>query len=707
MAPHRRGVTANGRQAAGYDRGGWMHQDDGYSNKAEACEALDDVPVNPDIDRSIGAVIARRYSRRDALKGALGVAAASALFGTAALTAGRAEAQGMAGAPDIAGAIFDELAAGADERHHVADGYTADILLSWGDPLFPDMAPFDPRTLTAEEQARRFGYNNDYVAFIPLDAPIDDWGSRGLLCVNHEYVNPEVMFPGINRLQLGDFSKITEAHTKIEMAAHGVTVVEIVREGDQWHPVLDSKYNRRITASTPMTFDGPAAGNARLQTSADPTGTRALGTFNNCAGGHTPWGTYLTTEENFHGYFWTDAKAADGKPNLEGHGGAEAKSYARYRVPSNWYSWGRFEPRFHVDKEPNEPNRFGWIVEIDPSDPTSVPVKHTALGRFSHEGAECIVNADGRVVLYSGDDARFEYIYRFVSRARYRENDRAHNMRLFSEGTLSVARFNDDGTLDWLPLVFGEGPLTPENGFRSQADVVIDARMAGDLLKATPMDRPEDVEPGPQGGPNAGRVYAMLTNNTRRKPEQRDAANPRADNAFGHIVEMTAPDGDHTAARFRWDLLVTCGDPSVAEIGARWNPATTAHGWFSSPDNCAFDAEGRLWVSTDQGSSWLKTGKADGLYAVDTNGAARGRSRLFFRAPIGAEVCGPTFTADGETLFLAVQHPGTDGVRQWKPFGRPSTFEDPATRWPDFQPDMPPRPSIVVIRRAGGGKIAD
>jgi secreted PhoX family phosphatase len=674
-----------------------MHdEDDGYSNKAEACEAADDISINPDVERSIGAVIARRYSRRDMLRGSLGVTAATALFGAAALGAGRAAAQQPA--QSAGEAAFKELAAGIDERHHLADGYTADVLLRWGDPLFPGMAPFNPHTLTGEEQARRFGYNNDYVAFFPLDGG----GNRGLLCVNHEYVNSEVMFPGLNILQRGDFSKITKTHVEVEMAAHGVSIIEIVRDGGRWYPVLDGKSNRRITASTPMTLDGPAAGHARLKTAADPTGLRALGTFNNCAGGHTPWGTYLTTEENFHGYFWTDAKLPDGKPNLRGHGGDEARSYARYRIPSSWYSWGRYDPRFNIDAEKNESNRFGWIVEIDPSDPTSTPVKHTALGRFSHEGAECIVNSDGRVVLYSGDDARFEYIYRFVSRDRYRPDDRAHNMRVLSEGTLSVGRFNDDGSLDWLPLVFGEGPLTPENGFNSQADVVIDARIAGDLLKATPMDRPEDVEPSPR----AGTVYAMLTNNTQRKPEQRGGANPRADNAFGHIVEMTAPGGDHAASRFRWDVLVRCGNPAIAEVGALWNPATTHDGWFSSPDNCAFDTDGRLWVTTDQGASWTKTGKADGLYAVDTVGDRRGRSRLFFRAPVGAEVCGPKFTADGETLFLSVQHPGTDGTRQWKPFGRSSTFEDPATRWPDFKPDMPPRPSVLAIRRIDGGKIA-
>lgn len=674
-----------------------MHDDDTYESKAAAFEAADDIPINPDTERSIGAVIARRFSRREMLKGSLGVTAAATLFGASALSAGRASAE----TPNPAEAIFDELAGGVDEHHHVAAGYEAEILLRWGDPLFPGMAPFDPHNLTGEEQARRFGYNNDYVAFFPLG----DAGDRGLLCVNHEYTSPEVMFPGLKRVSRSDFSMITEAHVGVEMAAHGISVIEITRDGQRWYPVLDSPCNRRITASTPMTIDGPAAGHSRLKTAADPSGTRVLGTLNNCAGGSTPWGTYLTTEENFHGYFWTDAKNAEGRSSLRGHGGAEARSYARYRIPSNWYSWGRYDPRFNIDKEQNEPNRFGWIVEIDPSDPSSTPVKHTALGRFSHEGASCIVNGDGRVVVYSGDDGTFEYIYRFVSRERYRPDDRAQNMRLLSDGTLSVARFNDDGTLDWLPLVFGEGPLTPENGFHSQADVVIDARIAGDLLKATPMDRPEDIDPSPMTGPGAGNVYAMLTNNTRRKAGDENAANPRAENAFGHIIEMTAPDKDHAADRFTWDLLIKCGDPSIAEVGAMWSPSTSADGWFASPDNCAFDTEGRLWVTTDQGSSWPKTGKADGLYVVGTEGSVRGQSRLFFRAPVGAEVCGPYFTPDGETLFVAVQHPATDGVREWKPFGRTSTFEDPATRWPDFDPNMPPRPSVLAIRRKGGGRV--
>jgi secreted PhoX family phosphatase len=639
-------------------------------------------------------VIARRYSRRDMLKGSLGVTAATALFGTAALTS----AAGPAKAASAAFA-FRELQAGVDETHHVAEGYEADILIRWGDPLFEGLGVFEPQSLTAADQAKRFGYNNDYIAFFPLDQS----GTRGLLCVNHEYASPEVMFPGVKgRPDRNDFAQMTQANIEVEMAAHGVSVVEIVLTDGKWRPRTDSALNRRITASTEMTIDGPAAGHDRLKTSADPTGQRVLGTFNNCAGGQTPWGTYLTAEENFHGYFWTDRKAENGRRLNRGLGGDQRKSYDRYGVPSNWYSWGKYHDRFNVDKEANESNRFGWIVEIDPLDPKSIPVKHTALGRARHEGAEMIVNKSGQIVVYSGDDSPFEYVYRFVSKDRIREGDRAHNMRLLSEGTLSVARYNEDGTVTWLPLVFGEGPLTSANGFNSQADVLIDARLAADVLKATPMDRPEDVQPHP----TSGKIFVMLTNNERRRPEQADRANPRPENIFGHIVEMTAPDSDHTAGTYRWDILVKCGDPRVAEVGALWHPDTSGNGWFAAPDNCAIDAEGRLWIATDRGSNWAKTQHTDGLYALETEGATRGLSRLFFSVPVGAEMCGPCFTPDGSTLFVAVQHPATDGAKDWKPFGRESSFEDPATRWPDFAPNMPPRPSVVAIRKKGGGKIA-
>ena len=325
------------------------------------------------------------------------------------------------------------------------------------------------------------------------------------------------MFPGISKRQdTSGFEDMTAELVDIEMAAHGVSIVEIAREGEDWRVVLDSSYNRRISpGNTEMRVDGPAAGDARLKTSADPTAKTILGTLNNCAGGKTPWGTYLTAEENFHGYFWSN-HCVPGGARPKGLGGDQAKSYARYGVPGFWQAWGKFHDRFNVDKEPNEPNRFGWIVEIDPLDASSVPVKHTAFGRFCHEGAECVVNKDGRVVVYCGDDGRGEYVYRFVSDGRYDPDNRAANMTLLSNGTLSVARFDAEGKVTWLPLVFGRQWLTPDFGFKSQADVVIDARLAADLLGATRMDRPEDVQPNEVNG----RVYVILTNNTSRKPER-------------------------------------------------------------------------------------------------------------------------------------------------------------------------------------------
>ncbi|MBY6134967.1 PhoX family phosphatase [Nocardioides marinus] len=663
-------------------------------NKGEAFEAYDDIPANPNLQRTIGDVIAARYGRRELLKGILGVSATTALFGATALSAPRPSAAAVS--PEQGRYNFAELQWGNDETHHVADGYDADILLRWGDPITADAPEFDVMNQSAEAQLKQFGYNNDYVGFVPLNED----GSRGLLCVNHEYTNEEVMFPGLGRQDRADFAGMTRELVDTEMAAHGGSVVEIARGNDgKWQVVRDGKMNRRISPlHTEMTIDGPAAGHPRMQTSADPTGTRVIGTLNNCAGGMTPWGTWLMAEENFHGYFWTDKLDEDGKPDLSGQ--PEAEQMKRYGAPGRWYAWGKYHDRFNIDKEPNELNRFGWVVEVDPRNPDATPVKHTALGRFRHEGAETTVSSSGRLVVYMGDDARFDYQYKYVSDGVVSE-DPAANARLLSEGTLYVARFDEDGSLTWLPLVHGEGPLTAENGFASQADVLIDTRLAADALGATPMDRPEDAQPR-----GDGTAYVMLTNNTRRGADQVDAANPRAESSFGHIIEIKEAGGDHAATHGHWSILVKCGDPALAEVGAEWNPETSENGWFGSPDNCAFDAEGRLWVSTDQGSGWGKTGKSDGLYGVETEGELRGHSKLFFRCPVGGELCGPYFTPDNETLFLAVQHPGTDGTKALKGFERASTFEDPATRWPDFDPKMPPRPSVVVVTRQGGGKIA-
>jgi len=669
-----------------------MTKKDSFRNRAAACEAHDDIPRSPDEGETIGEVIFRRYSRREMMRGALGTAAAAALFGRAAFDASKARA-----APAEDRFDFAEIEAGIDKTHHVAPGYCAQVLLRWGDPLYPDLPKFNPNAQSPADQLKRLGYNNDYIAYFPIDG-----SKRGLLCVNHEYTNEELMFPDLRKRQdTSGFEEMTQELVDIEMAAHGVSIIELARDEDGWRAVLDSRYNRRISPNTPMKIDGPAAGHARLKTVEDASGEKVIGTLNNCAGGLTPWGTYLTAEENFHAYFWTD-HCQPGGAIPKGLGGVQEESYKRYGIPGMWQAWGKFHDRFNVDKVENEPNRFGWIVEIDPFDPDFEPVKHTALGRFCHEGAECFVNTDGRVVVYSGDDTRGEYIYRFVSEGRYDPNDKAANMRLLSKGMLSVARFDADGKVHWLPLEQGRPWLTEDFGFKTQGDVVIDARIAAKYLGATRMDRPEDVQPNKE----TGRVYVLLTNNTSRTEADVDAANPRADNAFGHIIEMTPVDGDHAGETFNWEILVKCGDPGIGKVGALWSAEITEDGWFVSPDNACVDNQGRLWVATDQGDNWPRTGRADGLYALETEGKQRGTPKLFFRVPIGAELCGPCFTPDGETLFLAVQHPGADGADAFISFGRPSTFNDPVTRWPDFEDDMPPRPAVIVITKEGGGKIA-
>lgn len=658
-------------------------------SREEALEHADDQRTSPAHIETLGDVISRRVGRRDILKGALGVSAIAATTSAIALTSKQAAAGGHA----AASFSFDEIQAGVDETHHVANGYDADVLVRWGDPIHEDAPEFDPYNQSAAAQLQQFGYNNDFVGTTALPYGTDG-NNRALLCVNHEYTNEEVMFPGLGRQDRADFVGMTKELVDVEMAAHGGSVLEIVKENGKWSVVKGSEYNRRISAlQTEMEISGPAAGHDRMRTSYDQTGTKVIGTINNCAGGITPWGTFLMAEENFNGYFWN-------KDAVEGH--VEEANYKRMGLPGQWYAWGKFHNRFDIAKEPNEGNRFGWIVEVDPYDPTSTPIKRTALGRFKHEGAATIINSDGRLVVYSGDDQRFDYTYKYVSNGTVNLEDRTANSSLLDNGVLSVARFNDDGTVSWLPLVHGNGPLTAENGFNSQADVLINTRLAADALGATAMDRPEDVE----ANPTNGKVYIMLTNNSRRDVGQENIANPRANNLFGHIIEMIAPQGDHSAETFAWDFLVKCGDPAVAEVGAMWNPATTENGWFAAPDNCAVDHDGRLWITTDQGSGWSRTGKADGVYAMETEGELRGTSKLFFRVPLGAEMCGPWFTPDNATLLVAVQHPATDGVKAYPGFERDSTFEDPATRWPDFQDGIPPRPSVVTITKQGGGKIA-
>ncbi len=647
-------------------------------------DAREDIGSNPTSNPTLGDVINERFGRRDLMRGMLAGAAASALLGPALLAASRS-AEAAAAKPAF---TFDEIEHGVDETHHVARGYDAEILIRWGDPVLPGAPAFDPLKQTAAAQARQFGYNNDYVGFAPLPrGPAS--ADRGLLCVNHEYTDETVMFPGLATVKAAGQGMPRDL-VDIEMAAHGGSVVEVRKVGGAWTYDPASAFNRRITADTECALTGPAAGHALLKTAGDPTGTRVRGMLNNCAGGMTPWGTWLSCEENFNGYF--QGKVADGDP--------QAKVFKRYGIPGNVFDWGRHHDRFDLAREPNESNRFGWVVEIDPYDPQSMPKKRTALGRFKHEACTLAVSKDGTVVAYTGDDERFDYVYRFVAARKFDPKNRAANMDLLDEGTLYAAKFHANATVEWLPLVHGHGPLTAANGFPDQATVLVNARLAADALGATKMDRPEDIEVNPA----TGRVYVILTNNDKRKPEQVDAANPRPGNQWGQIVELLPPDGDHAAAKFEWQMLVQAGPP---EVGGQFHAETSKNGWFSCPDNAAVDHRGRLWVTTDQGSAWKKaSGTADGVWAVETDGDRRGLSKMFFRVPVGAEMCGPCFAPDDRALFVAVQHPATDGVEHWEPFkGKTSTFEDPATRWPDFKEGVPPRPSVVVITKKGGGVI--
>ena len=561
---------------------------------------------------------------------------------------------------------FIELHHGRDADFHVAPGYHHRVLLRWGDALFPDSPVFELRQLDASAQARQFGYNNDFLAFMPL--PLDSDNSRqGLLVVNHEYTDRDLMFAdehGLSRRERVD----------IEIAAHGLSVVAIDRRQQGWQVDTNHTCNRRITPWTGMRFSGPAAGHQRLQNTHSPDGRRTLGSYANCAGGVTPWGTVLSAEENVQYYFVGDAENTN-----------EKTSHERYGVHGNaMFDWGQEYSRWHLEQTPNEPLHVGWIVEIDPYDPNSTPVKRTALGRCRHEACTVWLNPDQRVVTYSGDDAVFEYIYRFVSHGRFDKNSPRADMDLLDHGDLSVAEFRDDGRLVWHPLTYGEEPLTERNGFRSQADVVIDMRRAADLVGATPMDRPEDIEVNPV----TGSVFVMLTKNPDR--DMPDSGNPRAGNPYGHILELTAPAGDHAAREFHWDIFILAGNP-VADHGASYHPAISPHGWFAAPDNCAFDRDGRLWIATDGAGS---LGIADGLWVCDVTGPNRALTRHFLRTPFGSELCGPCFTPDNRTLFVAVQHPGEG-----------SSYADPDTRWPDFRAGWPPRPSVVAVERDDNGSL--
>ena len=618
-----------------------------------------------------GDLVRAAVSRRGVLAGlvGLGVAGAAVAQAQPASAFGGGDRRLLAAPFDPGHQIeFSPIAPvpGEADSFDVPEGFTWSAVISWGDPILPGAPEFDIDAQTPEAQAGQFGYNNDYTDVLPLG----DDPNRAVLVCNNEYTNEEIMFRGY-----AEQDGPTDEQLRIAMAAHGMSIVELRRasESSPWAYVRGSEFNRRITAQTPMEFTGPAAGSRLLRTSADKKGRTPVGTFNNCAGGTTPWGTVLSGEENVNGYFRAPATATDA-------------AYKRYGIAGEGRGWDRVDPRFDTAREPNEPNRHGWIVEVDPYDPGSTPRKHTALGRLKHEGATISLAADGRAVAYMGDDERFDYVYKFVSKRKYREGDRKHNMRLLEEGDLYVARFTGDGTADgrydgtgrWVPLVTGGVSRVP--GF-SVERVLVHTRLAADAVGATKMDRPEDV----QRNPVNGRVYVACTNNTNRGTEGRagvDEANPRAKNKDGHVVEITEDRDDAAATRFRWNLVLVCGDPAD-ESTYFGDVDRSLVSPISCPDNLAFDSVGNLWISTDGNT----LGSNDGLYEVTVDGPNRGLVRQFLSVPTGAETCGPVIHPDG-SVFVAVQHPGElDGA----------SVDAPVSFFP-YDGTGQPRPSVVQVR---------
>jgi uncharacterized protein len=602
-------------------------------------------------------------SRRELLKAGLGSAVLAALSGCA--TPGTR--------PDIG---FTAVPVSSDDVLRVPAEYEARVLYRWGDPVgIPDAMPaFKPdASNSAVEQGLQAGMHHDGMHFFPLPAG-SRGSSHGLLVMNHEYLDEGLLFPDGQKTWSAE--KVAKAQNAV-----GVSVVEVRLDGGAWNVVRPSKYARRVTARSACAVAGPAASHALLRTAADPVGRLVMGTYNGCAHGWTPWGTYLTCEENWHFNFV--------------NGGEITADQQRYRMTAKGrgYRWEEHDARFDAGLHPNEFHRFGWVVEIDPYDPITVPIKRTALGRMAHEGAACSIGADRRLAFYMGDDANFEYVYKFVTRRPWEPGNRDANRHLLDAGTLYVARFNADGSGDWLPLVHGTGPLTAANGFGDQGEVVVRTRQAADALGATKMDRPEWVV----AHPVTREVFCACSNNTERgRPtfEGPNPANRRGPNPFGHIVRWREDRADPAATRFRWDVWV--------EAGPAARGGTIKGDTFACPDGLWIDAMGALWVQTDVSPTALGTGDFaplgnNQMLAVDP---ATGLFRRFLTGPRGCEITGFHTTPDNRTAFVNIQHPGeVPGDR--------SNPDDPRARsnWPDFAADGRPRSATVVIRRRDGGLI--
>jgi secreted PhoX family phosphatase len=605
---------------------------------------VDDGISNPTANRSFQDVLNASISRRKMMVGSLATAATTFFIAPSVADAARGGQKGP-NPPKRPSALLgfqpaDNLV--GDPNPSISSDYQYQVLIPWGTPLFAGVLELDPTNIagnSAADQAKQVGIGHDGMWFFADDGS----NERGVLCINHEF--------GGNTHVLGKPAPDGPEDVLKSQHAHGMSVVELEKVNGMWQVVIaDGNRNRRIHVKTPVSFSGPAAGSSLLDTGADP-----LGTVNNCANGYTPWGTYLTCEENFNGYFGSDSPLT---PTAE-------QSRYGFSAGGFGYGWHTFDSRFALDNPNNDQHRFGWVVEVDPQDPSSTPVKRTALGRFKHESVEIVEGKGGRIVAYMGDDERFDYIYKFVSAMNWKAM-RAQGKSPLDEGTLYVARFNDDNTGDWLPLT----PDNPALAGKSMEEILVFTRIAADAVGATPMDRPEWVATNPYGD-----VFCALTNNSRRT--EANAANPLAPNPDGHIIRWRDSE-NHTGTTFAWDIFFLARDShSDADFA------------FGSPDGLWADDEGRLFIQTDGDQP---NGRNNQMVVADTLATPPTFKRLF--AGVAAdEITGIAVTPDGETMFINTQHPGD---------GDPTLTNFPVEG--KGGPEVP-RDATIVITRKGGGPI--
>jgi secreted PhoX family phosphatase len=615
-------------------------------------------PAVTDFDR----VVERAVSRRGFLGGVLALGSAAAAMGTLGNLMSSTSAQAQEAGSRFP---FKPVPISTDNTVHVPEGYSWKPLAKWGQPLFSGVSDIDPANgVSLENSDKVFGENTDGMELFVI-------GSAQVIAVNHEYVNNETNLPHNEKGMPKSLDDV-----KILQHMQGVTVMEVAEGADGWQIVVDSKFNRRIHHNTPMKLSGPAAGSDLVKTAADPNGVDCLGTFNNCGAGKTPWGTYLTCEENFNGYFGTttaDHKMPD--------------DYKRYGIVAETrYGYEKFDERFDVAKNPNEPRRAGYVVEIDPSDASSTPIKRTALGRIKHENAAVVIARDGRVVVYMGDDERGEFLYKYVSNGIYVPG--GDTSKLLDEGTLYVAKFSDEGTGEWLAL-------TEETTGMKMDEICVFTRQAASKVGATTMDRPEWVATNPV----AIEAYCCLTNNSNRAVlkdgkmktnaggdvMEINAVNPREANEYGQIVRWYPENDDHADGKFKWDLFLMAGNPVVHKDGAYAGSSNINEGnMFNSPDGMMFDSTGLLWIQTDGEDSNEGDFAGQGNNQMLAGDPVTGRIERFLTAPKGAEVTGQTWSADKRTHFVGIQHPDA-------PF-------------PDGEGKLP-RSTIVAIKKDDNAKI--